>query len=265
MSASPDGKRLALQSFGLTGRGELWVYDMASRVTTKLQDNVLQSVRWTPDGGRLAFMRNEPTGFAPYWMPANGGGPAERIPNTAGVRFWSNFNFSPDGKNLIAPGRVGQATTARDVFAVPLDGKSPPLRLFQTDRIFGAPVASPDGKWLAYTTAERGSPEVYVRPFAANGSAVQISAGGGQSAQWTADGRRLIYIHNGSFWTTTLDVAGAVPRVVRTDSLRPQVYRNYDHLPDGRLAVISDDGRGPKLVVVTNWWQEVKTKFGIPR
>jgi Tol biopolymer transport system component len=219
VNVSPDGRQLALQTVNYGGRGELWVYDMTSHVTRKLQDNVLENVRWTPDGRRIAFLRKDPTGFFGYWLPVDGSAPAERIPNTVGVQSISQFIFSPDGKYIVGFSLRGSSMPGRGVVAIPLDAKRPPFPLFQADRLLGAPLVSPDGKWLAYTTAERGAPEVYVRSFAPGGGTAQISNGGGRSAAWSADDRHLIYDRNGSFWNVTLDVNGPLPRVVRSDSM----------------------------------------------
>ena len=56
----------------------------------------------------------------------------------------------------------------------------------------------------------------------------------------------------------TLDVSGALPRLVRDDSLFADVYRkDYSIHPDGkRFALLRDAGEGAKLVVVTHWLEE---------
>jgi hypothetical protein len=48
-----------------------------------------------------------------------------------------------------------------------------------------APAFSPDAKWLAYTSNESGTNEVYVRAFPDNGSKWQISTGGGNYPRLT--------------------------------------------------------------------------------
>jgi hypothetical protein len=146
---------------------------------------------------------------------------------------------------------------------VPLDGKRAPFSLFAASGFSGTPEVSPDGKWLAYTLMDRGGFEVFVRPFASGGGTVQVSVGGGSNGIWTPDGRHLTYDHNGSFWNATLDVSGAIPRVARGDSLFPNAYINHAWTTDGRLAVVAGDGKGAKLIVVTNWLREARAKLGI--
>jgi Tol biopolymer transport system component len=57
------------------------------------------------------------------------------------------------------------------------------------------PVFSPDGKWVAYSSNESGTTEVYVRPFPAmNSGKWQVSTSGGSKPRWKQDGKELYYI-----------------------------------------------------------------------
>src|SRR5260370_22920361 len=53
---------------------------------------------------------------------------------------------------------------------------------------------SPNGRWLAYTSAESGKPEVFVMPFAGGQGKWQISQDGGESPFWSSDGKELFYV-----------------------------------------------------------------------
>src|SRR5205085_2228222 len=58
------------------------------------------------------------------------------------------------------------------------------------------PALSPDGHWLAYSSDESGTPEVYVRPFPETPSAKwQVSTAGGTEPAWSSTGRELFYIN----------------------------------------------------------------------
>lgn len=116
---------------------------------------------------------------------------------------------------------------------------------------------------MAYASRESGRREVYVRPFPAGPGRVQVSSNGGGNASWLRDGR-LVYKAGGALYAATLEL-GATPRVVRTDSLFALAEQaNYSVHPDGkRVAVLRDEGAGPKLVVVTNWWSEARTKLPV--
>ena len=52
---------------------------------------------------------------------------------------------------------------------------------------------SPDGRWLAYVSAETGSQEVYVRPFPGAGGRVRVSTNGGGHPMWSRARSELFY------------------------------------------------------------------------
>ena len=55
------------------------------------------------------------------------------------------------------------------------------------------PTFSPDGRWLAYASAESGVYEVYVRSFPDSGKQWPISTGGGGFPVWSHTGNELFY------------------------------------------------------------------------
>ena len=68
----------------------------------------------------------------------------------------------------------------------------------------------------------------------------------------------------------TLDLTGPYPRTVRADSLTASPFRmrdlalgaDYSVHPDGKRFVWAKDaGGGVKIVIVTNWLNEVKAKL----
>ena len=85
--------------------------------------------------------------------------------------------LTPDGKTLVwredAPG------TGRDILSASLDSPTVvrPIRNSMADeRGFSM---SPDGKWLAYTSNESGTPQVYVCRLEPNGARWPVSPRGG--------------------------------------------------------------------------------------
>jgi hypothetical protein len=56
------------------------------------------------------------------------------------------------------------------------------------------PRFSPDGRWVAYTSWETGTPEIYVRPFPPSGDKIRVSPRGGLQPEWRRDGRELYYL-----------------------------------------------------------------------
>jgi eukaryotic-like serine/threonine-protein kinase len=52
---------------------------------------------------------------------------------------------------------------------------------------------SPDGKWLAYTV-NTAHKDLFVQPFPGNGARIQVSTRGGAQPRWSADGKTLFFI-----------------------------------------------------------------------
>jgi Tol biopolymer transport system component len=65
------------------------------------------------------------------------------------------------------------------------------------------PALSPDGKWLAYRSAESGLPQVYIAPFPTGNGKWQVSTNGGVFPRWRRDGRELFYLSLDSKLMTT--------------------------------------------------------------
>jgi hypothetical protein len=52
---------------------------------------------------------------------------------------------------------------------------------------------SPDGRWVALSSAESGRAEVYVQSYPVPSGRWQVSTSGGRDAVWRDDGRELFY------------------------------------------------------------------------
>src|SRR5207245_6578376 len=131
---------------------------------------------------------------------------------------------------------------------------------------------SRDGGWIAYVSDESGQPEVYVRPFPnALAARWQVSRAGGTEPAWTHDGRQLFY-RNGAGGFVAADVATTPSfRVVADhvlfsarDYFPEALNRGYAVSPDNRsfLFVRPQPGIQSQLIMVTNWFEELKAKVG---
>jgi hypothetical protein len=70
------------------------------------------------------------------------------------------------------------------------------------------PEASPDGRWLAFTSEEAGRAEVFLQPLNGAGARRRISRDGGSSPRWSGDSRRLYWRSAGAIVSVDLDPAG---------------------------------------------------------
>ena len=76
---------------------------------------------------------------------------------------------------------------------LPLTGDRKPFPFLQTEASEAAGQLSPDGRWMAYTSDESSSFEIYVRSFPSGGSQRLVSTNGGIGPYWRRDGKELFY------------------------------------------------------------------------
>ena len=164
---SPDGKRLAFSMN--SGKGsDIWVKDLDRDTPSRLSflPGFNNYPVWTPDGKSIVFRSTNPNAPGLYGIRSDGSGEAKRL--TEGKPLEVPFSFSPDGKRL-AYNQSGNGGSP-DIFTVGVEGDSG-VRLGKAELFLGTPFIevhpafSIDGRWLAYTSDESGTFEVYVRPF----------------------------------------------------------------------------------------------------
>src|SRR5439155_10272814 len=175
-------------------------------------------------------------------------------------------SISPDGTRLIV---AENTQTGREVRVLRLEGGSRQTEpLMQTSLSGTNGELSPDGRWLAYQSDESGQNQIYVRPFPNAGSGRwQISTSGGTRPAWARNGRELFYLDSASAMTvvpvqvTPTFKAGSPTKLFdRGDFDVTAGVRAYDVSPDGqRFLMIKGQTSMPKMVVITNWSEELKT------
>ena len=173
-------------------------------------------------------------------------------------------DWSRDGRYLIYI-HIG-ATTADDIWALPLEGDRRPFPVVQTPAIETNPALSPGGEWLAFESALSGRPEVIVTPFPGPRTADaatprwQVSTLGGSRPRWSRDGRALYYVSLDDLRIMRADVrtAGAnfesdAPRVFAEIPVMSVARSPFDVTTDGRVLLLERTSQGAALSVVTNW------------
>jgi WD40 repeat protein len=124
--------------------------------------------------------------------------------------------MSKDGRYVFFS--VQDPKTGFDVYVIDLagDGKLEPVLNSPFDEF--DPRLSPDDKWLAYSSNENGTRELYVTPFPAGGSKWQVSSGGVAghvsdrvAVDWSPDGKRLSYLQADKIYTVEVRTGGSKP------------------------------------------------------
>jgi len=270
---SPDGERLAVANDDT--KSGIWIYDIRRDTLSPLtgEKNGTNPV-WTPDGRYIVYQAPDGMSFA----RSEGGDRSQ--PLTQSKEFQYPAAFSPDGKWL-AFNQIGPQ--GFDLWIVPVEREGEKLtagkpELFQQTN-FGNRGArfSPDGRWLAYSSNESGSSQVYVRAFPDKGGHWQISSDGGTSPVFSRNGNDLLYfdvpddrIMVAGYSVKGDSFIGEKPRVWSAQSvaltLGGAVGAQYDLAPDGkRIAVATYAGGSTQqdaghVIFLENFVDELQRK-----
>jgi Tol biopolymer transport system component len=273
---SPDGTRLAVVS-----AGDVWVHFADGKPPIKLTTGgSAYSPLWTPDGLNLVYELN---GLHLNQIKADG---SETTPQRASLEgHYHPHGWSADGRTFLAV-RLGTNQTGTDIVQWPVaDFKAvePVLQTPAGEGLQGA-ILSPDGRWLAYASDQTGpgQQEIWVRPYPGPGAPQRVSFDGGKHPVWEKHGRELYFIGGAGnsrrlmaakvMLGATFSFEPATPLF----SLAPYIGLNalqppsYDVADDGRFLLLKSsnpaaENKPKRIVVVENWFEEVKRALPVDR
>ena len=187
LDLSRDGTQLATSRWaGVMPSGVVRV-DLESGLLTRVTfSEESRFPIWSPDGQSLVYS----TKLQLERKAANGAGDVSVLVPPA--RHWGIFpeDWSRDGRWVLFTVNLSDGW---DIGAVDVaTGEQRPIVDYPRHQLY--PRLSPDGRWLAYSSDETGTFEVYVIPFAGGSGKWQVSSGGGSKPQWRADGSELYYV-----------------------------------------------------------------------
>src|SRR5262249_16942209 len=147
--------------------GAVWLIDLAREVASRLTPlgTPVRSPIWSPDSHRIAFFQlmgassQEPGGI--FVMSAAGTTAPERLPKAAAGETQLPGSWSPDGHIVFTS--AGNERNQSDIMQVSVatgDVKSVVTEQTRSSQ----PALSPDGHWLAYTSADL-FPHLFIRAF----------------------------------------------------------------------------------------------------
>jgi eukaryotic-like serine/threonine-protein kinase len=114
-SVSPDGLRIAFTVGGISAREEIWVMGSQGEAARKVlnsenlgdADSLFSSVRWSPDGQRIAFRKEDHSSdrvrISVESVNLNGG---SRLVIAANAELWGDFCWLSDGRILFSLGSL---------------------------------------------------------------------------------------------------------------------------------------------------------------
>jgi Tol biopolymer transport system component len=186
---SPDGRYAAVSS-GVRGDADIWIYDLdrgsRRRLTFEAGPDVLPS--WSSDGRHIVY-QCQSTVCA---RRADGSGPRVEVLQAPAA----DPELSPDGKLLAFERQVKPGDS--DIFVVDVDSRGASIRAIGSprvavaaDRTQGSPSISPDGRYVAYVSAESGVFSVFVSQFPGGEGKWQVPLGYARWPRWSPKGDRL--------------------------------------------------------------------------
>jgi serine/threonine protein kinase len=273
VTLSPDEKRAAIvRDDPQTGNRDIWIVELARGTSLRLasDDGWDWYPVWSPDGSRIVFASNRDGVHNLYHKPASGTGSDEELCQSRDWKYPSDW--SADGQSIVY--QVAATKTHSDLWVLPLSGERKPFPFLQTEFSEEHPQFSPDGRWLAYTSNESGTPEIYVQSFPASGGKWQVSTHGGSHPRWRGDGKELFYLDvhgkklmavtiKGDAYTFEADSPVALfdVHVGRFHSGIFAGMYQYDVTADGQRFLVNtlvEDSPAPPITVVLNWTAGLK-------
>ena len=258
---SPDNKHTAQYIIDTGGNVDIWIYDNARNIKTRLTFDAAREVFpiWFPDGKRVAYSSDRiDNRYQIYMKNADGSGSEENMLKSADVDVPEDV--SSDGKYMVFRRRALTSSNGQDIWILPLTGDRKPYAYLETHFNEQFSRISPDVHWLAYTSDESGKPEVYVSTFPQGGSKWQISSGGGSDPIWSKSGKEIYYhAQDNHLMKVELIISGASvqPSSPRQLFLINTVFPEgcYDVASDGRIMVSSlgDEKSFAPLSFTLNW------------
>lgn len=190
---SPDGKRVVTFRRGNSGN-DLWLVDIKrdswSRFT--FLEGLTAFPAWSHDSSQVIFQGNS---LGLFRKDANGAGVEVPVTNSRN-RQWPT-DWSRDAVLYYEVGPEKQ----RDIWMLPVAangtlevGKARPYLQTRFNEYRGRFSPELHPRWVAYQSDESGQDEIYIQAFPEPRAKWQISAGGGMSPEWSADGSELYYL-----------------------------------------------------------------------
>jgi serine/threonine protein kinase len=260
---SPDDRRAVASVRQPEGRSDLWTYDLARGVGSKITFGETNGVTpvWSQDGRQVAY--DDGAGF--LWIKSADGTSAPRKLNPQTVGTATPAAWTPDGSRVVFDTNSGK--TGQDLLTIPVNGDGKPSPLLVTAANERSASFSPDGRWMTYVSDESGRSELYVTSYPGPGGKWQVSTGGAETGGWLGDGKESWYgDSDGRFFAVPIAATGGsvevgTRRAIFGGQILPVEAGDFTH--DGKrfLGAVQKVGTtGPILTLVTRWSSELEKK-----
>jgi serine/threonine-protein kinase len=238
---APDGRRAALNiRTALTStpnvfERDVWLVDLTRpdvrRNLTRTPDVDETEPQWSRDGSKVLVHSRELRhgGTALMRLSVAGTSPPETV-RPLDYYDWS-ATWTPDETQAI----VSRSGDGRQLLVIDTGSAEPGRPYLPSVPNKFDPRISPDGLWVAFMATEADSGVLYVDRFPEAAGPIAVTARA-RNPRWSADGRRLFFIQDGSVMVASFSGEGGAvigsPRVVVK---LPAMTSACDPAPDGRF------------------------------
>lgn len=275
-TVSPNGTRLALVSREKSSV-RLQVFDLRNLTLTPVADysqDFVSSPAWSPDGNTIYFAAFGTHHIEIIAHDLTGNAQPRSLWRQQGT-YTSLGSVSSDDRWLVFS-IITDIARGLDLWLLDLHASNPrnAARPFLTTSANEANASiSPDGQWIAYTSDESGTADLYLRKFPGGELKQRVAVGTGMThPRWSADGRELLYLSEGGERMMTASVQPGSSLVVGTPrelftghyQLGGDAGQSSGVLPDGRFLLVrkrATPDAASVLIVVQNWLSEVRHLF----
>ncbi|MCM2314463.1 MAG: hypothetical protein NDJ92_04830, partial [Thermoanaerobaculia bacterium] len=257
---SNDQKRVATTILDpQSQKSDVWVFDLARGTSTRLTFDPADDAgpAWSADDKHVYFTSARQGRGDIFRKASAGTGAEELVAKDANFKLISSM--SSDGTRAVIQAVVA-GKNGWDVSLLSLsDGKI--SEFLQTPFNEAYPAFSPDGRLLAYMSAESGRGEIYVQSLGEDGGKWQISTDGGYGPRWLKGGKELVFMSLDDK-AMSVDIqfepefSASVPRMLFETKARAITGIMWDATPDGNRFLINRpiDVKGVvPVTIVQNW------------
>lgn len=252
-----DGRHLAatIADAG-AGRSDLWVYDIARNVGSRLTFHDAQdsSPVWSPDGKRIAFGSNRGGKTEIYARQYDGSGDAELL--FTGEGRAEPEDWSSDGRYLTFNHGDGKY----DLWILSVS-ENEAYPLVSTDFDEGYARFSPDGNWIGYLSNEAGRYDLYLTRFPSGEGKWQLSKDGADwLLGWNNAGTELYFLDtDGDLVAVKVELGDQVVVDLPQKLFPVRAGDTWAHMPDGASFIFGAPDESAAEVPITlilNWQSE---------
>jgi Tol biopolymer transport system component len=264
---SPDGSLVAFtKSDG--ARSDIWVkrLDKGPELKLTFGNEPHEYPSWTADSKSVTYFSGN------NLLTKRADGSAQEAVQLHRNIEMAESLWSHDGKWLVFRTNTSGVGVG-DIFAIRpgIDTSAVPIATSHS-AIEVTPTLSPDDRFLAYSSNETGRADIYVVPFPnAQSTKWTVSTSGGQEPVWSHSGKELFYRDLGGNMmvaevSTTPTFSLGATRMLFSATRFPtfSAHTTYSVTRDDkRFLFVGTTGSAisDHIIVVDNWFEELKTKF----